>query len=370
MLVELNGKRVERESGQGVPLRSEGRPVRLALLTWPVIVLVGATVAAATCLLSDCDRFERTLAKETLVGDVGSVKSIAYRPDGAMLSSLGVDGSIVIWDLAARPHSAFIPQGIGMVRCAAFSPDNRLLATGNARATVSLHDLDDDHSRSLFDTPAATSDAGCVAFSADGATLAVGQEDGKITLWDAATGRRRSTLSGHTEFVASMVFASDGTTLASSGSDRVTRIWDLSAGSELYAITSLMNPYMALAFSPDGRLLALGDHVSAVVRLWDLTAGAERAALRGPTGAVVGVAISPDGTTLAAADYQGVVTFWDLANLEMRPRRLRHPGVRSLAFAPDGRALATGGFDGTIHLWAFPLASGDRNLASAVTGPG
>jgi WD40 repeat protein len=127
---------------------------------------------------------------------------------------------------------------------------------------------------------------------------------------------------------------------------------------------------MALAFSPDGRLLALGDHVSAVVRLWDLTAGAERAALRGPTGAVVGVAISPDGTTLAAADYQGVVTFWDLATLEVRPGRLRHAGVRSLAFAPDGRALATGGFDGTIHLWAFPIASGDRNFTSAVTGPG
>ena len=359
MFAELIGKRVDRESSQSGPWRSEGHPVRLALLTWPVIVLVGATFAAGTCLLSDCDRGGQTLAKETLVGDVGSVKSIAYRSDGAMLTSVGVDGSIMNWDLAARPHSGFIPQGVGLVRCAALSPDSRLLATGHASAAVSLHDLGDDHSRSLYDPSAATSGAGCVAFSPDGATLAVGQADGKITLWDPTTGRLRSILDGHTDFVASIAFASDGTTLASSGIDRVTRIWDVPSGRQRYAITSPMNTFVALAFSPDARLLALGDHVSAVVRLWDMTNGAERAVLRGPAGAVLSVAISPDGTTLAAADYQGVVTFWDLANLEVSPTRLRHAGVHSLAFAPDGRALATGGFDGTIHLWSFPIAAGD-----------
>ncbi len=245
MFGELIGRRSERESGQPGRWRSEGHPVRLALLTWPVIVLVGATFAAATCLLSDCERCGQTLAKDTLVGDVGSVKSIAYRPDGGMLSSVGIDGSIMIWDLATRPRSAFIPPGIGPVRCAAFSADNRLLATGNTSATVSVHDLGDDHSRSLDDTTAATSGAGCVAFSADGATLAVGQVDGKITLWDATSGRQRSTLKGHSDFVASLAFASDGKTLASSGSDRVTRIWDLPAGRERFAITSLMNTYMA-----------------------------------------------------------------------------------------------------------------------------
>jgi WD40 repeat protein len=358
MSAELIDKRVDRESGQTGPWRTEGHPVRLALLTWPVIVLVGATFAAGTCLLSDCDRGGRTLAKETLVGNVGSVKSIAYRPDGAMLTSVGVDGSILLWDLATRPHSAIIPRGVGLVRFAALSPDSRLLATGNASATVAIHELGDDHSRSLNDPSAATSGAGCAAFAADGATLAVGQMDGKITLWDATTGRLRSILDGHTDFVASIAFAADGTTLASSGTDRVTRIWDLPSGRQRYTITSVMNTFVALAFSPDGRLLALGDHVSAVVRLWDMTTGAERATLRGPAGAVVGVAISPDGTTLAAADYQGVITFWDLATLEVSPTRLRHAGVHSLSFAPDGRALATGGFDGTIHLWAFPIAAG------------
>jgi WD40 repeat protein len=358
MFEKLIGGRGERKSSQSGPWRSEGHPVRLAFLTWPVIVLLGATFAAATCLLTDCERCGRTLAKETLVGNAGSVKSIAFRPDGALLSSVGVDGSIVIWDMATGSKSAFVPRGIARARCAAFSSDNRLFAAGNTSAAVSLFNLDDDTSRALNDTPAATAGAGSVAFSPDGATLAVGQSDGKITLWDAATGRMRATIAGHTDFVASLAFTSDGNALASSGNDRFTRIWELPAGRERYTIKSVLNPYVALAFSPDCRLLALGDHVSPVVRLWDLTTGAERAALRGATGAVISVAISPDGTTLCAADYRGVVTFWDLATLKVRPRQLSHTGVHSLAFAPDGIALATGGFDGTIHLWAAPFASG------------
>ena len=89
-----------------------------------------------------------------------------------------------------------------------------------------------------------------------------------------------------------------------------------------------------------------------------MTTGVEHAALCDPSGTVVTAAISPDGTTLAAADFKGLVTFWDLATLKIRPKRLRHAGVYALAFAPDGRALATGGFDGAIHLWDFPISSG------------
>jgi WD40 repeat protein len=354
----LIGRRGERISGQPVQWHREGHPVRLALLTWPVIFLLGATFAAATCLLSDCDRCGRIFASKTLVGSIGTVKSIAFRPDGAMISSVGIDGSIMIWDMTTHPESVFIPRRLGPIRCAAFSPDNRILAAGNATATVSLLDLTDDEPRALDDGLAATAGAGCVAFSSDGSTLAVGQKDGKISLWNAATGRIRSTLDRHTAFVASLAFSPDCATLASSGGDRLTRIWDVPTARQRYAISSVMNAYVALSFSPDGRLLALGDHVSPVVRLWDVTTATELATLRGPSGAVIDVAISADSTTLAAADYQGAVTFWDLATLKVRPRRLKHAGVHSLAFAPGGRALATGGFDGTIHVWAFPFDSG------------
>jgi WD40 repeat protein len=65
----------------------------------------------------------------------------------------------------------------------------------------------------LDDTTASTTGATCLAFSPNGPTLAVGQQDGRITLWDAAAGKNRSTLSGHAGFVAALVFAPDGATL-------------------------------------------------------------------------------------------------------------------------------------------------------------
>jgi WD40 repeat protein len=343
--------------GRGRPERRH--PVRVALVTWPVVVCLGATVAAAACLLGDCGnrgKLAATDARETRVGHTGTVQSVAFRSDGAVLSSVGIDGSIVIWGQAGCIEHPFLPDGPGQVRSSAFSSDNRVLATANLNEPVALHDLIGRTSRSLLDPLESTSAAACLTFASDGATLAVGQQDGRITLWDPQTARRLGALDGHTEFVAALVFSQDGSTVASSAGDRTVRIWDVSQRRERLLIESLARPFGTLSISPDGRLLALGDRVSPVVRVWDLTSGRESDSLEGARGAVVAVAISPDGSTLAAADLQGFITFWDLASRSKGPNHLRHSGVHTLAFAPDGRALATGGFDGTIQVWDFPLA--------------
>ena len=135
-------------------------------------------------------------------------------------------------------------------------------------------------------------------------------------------------------------------------------------------------------FSPDGALLSLGERMSTVVRIWDMATLTERAALTDPAGAIVAAVISPDGTILAVAHYRGLVTFWDLATLKARGKRLTHEGVCAVAFAPDNRVLATGGFDGVVHLWDMPGSIGgdasyrdaalasDRQLSRAAIGRG
>jgi WD40 repeat protein len=334
-----------------------GRQVRLVFLTWPVVAFLGATVTAAACLLTDCTRGKEIAAKDTLVGQSGTVKSLSFRPDGAILASVGLNGSIVIWDLATTPEPPFLPEVSGRVRCAIFSPNNKFLATGSPTATVALYNLDVAERRILDDSRGATAGATAVAFAPDGATMAVGQQDGEITLWDPFTGHKRATLAGHREFVASLAFSPDGTMLASSAGDHSVRIWDMPSRRQRAMLGGQTTNFADLKFSPNGRFLVLGDRVSPVVRLWDLQSAVLHASLRGPAGAVVALAISPDGDTLAAADYMGQITFWDFSTLKTRSNRLRHPGVLSLAFAPDGRTLASGGFDGTIHFWDLPVSA-------------
>jgi WD40 repeat protein len=290
----------------------------------------------------------------TLVGHAGTVKSVAFRPDGTMLAAVGIDGSVVLWNLETQQGDPFLTLGPEQVRCTAFSPDNRVVATSSRTEVVALHDLATGRSRTLRDASQGSTGAASLAFSPDGTTLAVGQQDGRITLWDIVTGGVQTTLEGHEDFVASLAFSPDGAILASSGGDRAMRLWNLATGQAVSLSHGGANTVVALGFSPDSRLLALGDQVSPVVRLWDVSGGCERAVLHGPEGSVVDAAISPDGRTLAAADLHGLVTFWNLVTLELWPARFRHAGIHSLAFAPDGRTLASGGFDGTVHIWDWP----------------
>jgi WD40 repeat protein len=331
--------------------------VRVAFLTWPVILCLMATVAAAACLIGDCPLRASIKAREKLVGHTGTVASVAFCPDGELLSSVGMDGSIVVWGPTGCIEHPFFPDGPGQIRAAAFSFDNRVLATGNLNEPVALHDIVGRTSRGLDDRAESTIAAACVAFAPDGAILAVGQQDGRISLWDVRTTCRRGALEGHADFVTALAFSRDGTTLVSSSGDRTVRVWDVANGRERLSIPARDRTFGTLSVSPDGRLLALGDRVSPVVRLWDLSSGQENDSLRGANGAVVALAVSPDGTTLAAADLQGFVTFWDVPSRTIGPKRLKHSGVHTLAFAPDGHALATGGFDGTIHIWGFPVTS-------------
>ena len=266
-----------------------------------------------------------------LHGHAEWVYSVAFSPDGQTLASGGVDGMVMLWDVARG-----LPRGEPL--------------RGRREAVNS------------------------VAFSPDGQTLASGGVSGTITLWDVAGHRPRGEpLAGHAGGVASVAFSPDGQTLVSGGEDSTVILWDVPTGrprgDALRAHTRVgpgLQAVRSVAFSPDGRTLASGGDDGTII-LWDVATARPRGEpLRAHVGGVSSVAFSPDGRTLASGgqdrtasgEISGTVILRDIATGRPRGEPLAgHAGglVSSVAFSPDGQTLASSSLDGAIRLWQVGL---------------
>ncbi len=190
------------------------------------------------------------------------------------------------------------------------------------------------------------------SFSPDGRSLLTVEQEGGMKLWDAETGQLRGEVAkkGWLEnLIKSFEFSSDGKTVATFYLGD-TRLWDATTGEMKFKL--LKTDTTDATFSPDGSLLATASHDKlSAGKIWDVKTGEAATTLASTGNKSVFVKFSPDGSLLVTTNDKGV-NIWDAKNgaLLATLAEARYP----VAFSPDGRRLTTGARNDRAMLWEVP----------------
>ncbi len=190
--------------------------------------------------------------------NTGGVKSLAFNPDGSLLVSGGMYGTL-LWDVERGEELEQVFEGYSL------DIHGDILAMGDFEygpspqiTFVDLKDLE------ILGTPVDSHSTYSLTFDPSGKFLATGGFDEQIYLRDAESGQPIGRPLKHPGWISTLSFNQDGSRLASSADEKII-LWDVNSHQPIG------QPLQggAAKFSPDGKYLAASGSGN-IVQLWNM----------------------------------------------------------------------------------------------------
>lgn len=293
----------------------------------------------------------------TLAGHSGIVTCAAFSPDGRLLATGSQDGTTRIWDVPSRQPVGVLTNGAHSVWSVAFTPDGKELMTGTT-GQIEFWDTGTwRRGRTFPGTLATLSKIGSLMASTESSPY-FWEPAGRASLWDWQTGRLLRQIDRTGRAVA---LSDDGRRLALAETGLKISLWDATTGG-LVKEWPVTNEIWSLHFSPDGTQL-ISTAWSSNVMLWPVEGDSPPRMLASHRLHVWSAVFSDDSSAIATASSDQSVQLWDAASLRQKMVLHGHSSeVWCAAFSPDGQTLATGGKDENVLLWSAAAAPASLDL--------